>query len=1072
MKPVILVAFANDINNPLLSLYAEQAGIKKQLSPLVVADLCELVIIEQADTQQILDAFNAYKNRIAVFHFAGHAEAYTLQLENAKGETESANARGFAEFLKHQSGLQLVFLNACSTAMQVEDLIEAQVSAVIATSRKIDEGVATFFSINFYQALGIGSTISKAFLEASAAVKMRYGDPENPQKNQYWSDEQHDDILPWKIFYAKGGEIAKSFSIPSAAGNPLFGLPQINDIELPQTPFKYFKYFNSGDASIFFGRSFEIRQLYDAITDEQRSKIIHLYGRSGVGKSSLLAAGVVPRIELTQSIRYIRVRKDESIATSISSTLNCQSNFEEIYKKWRSIEKTQKKPLTLVLDQFENILYESEKIRAGKYSDLDDLISTHRKLGPSIKGKLILSYRKEYLAEIENRFYHNRVDYEKVFLDELNLQGIKDAITGIEQNPVIKKHYRIEIEKGLSDKISNDLMREKNYMIAPILQILLSKMWRSVSSDQIRHFSIKLYEQLRNQGLLLSDFLDQRIRRIESVNASFVESGLTLDLLHFHCTSHGSAEIKTMSQIREAYSHTDFQIQEVLDLLAKEYLLVKTSNENPSYQLAHDILVPVVLEKYRNCRLPAQRANRILKYHLSEKYENDSNLLSPADLDVILQGSNAMRNPGPQADTLIENSKRAIRKSRNKYRLQISGIALLTISVIALFFINQQTSLDRARAEITAMETQAKIAEQSMTLRSMEATNLRLRNVTDSLAINAQRSENRSQQFQENISQLSSALDVTSQIVNIQRKITEAVQNDLSGSLFIKSGDRFIIRQGFGLAQLDPSHSFDTETLFDIPLLARQMTAVLCLQLIREGKLVPSSTVGSFISGVDDEVQSITLAELLSNTSGLPEYLSNHDEFRTIDKERFISRITRIEPIAKKGLVRSNRHTDYIILASIIDEVTEEGFVSSINRLMRDAEMLRTGFRGHRDWIDNNVASGIGRRQADKVVTSWPVASWSILGAGGILSCLEDVMKWQDYVDNQGYIRDLVAYNTLRISTDHSYAEQVESGMNGQFGIFRYYPERQIKLFMFNNCYDENTSVFVELVNAIEQDLF
>ncbi len=1072
MKPVILVAFANDINNPLLSLYAEQAGIKKQLSPLVVAELCELVIIEQADTQQILDAFNTYKNRVAIFHFAGHAEAYKLQLENSKGEIESANARGFAEFLTYQSGLQLVFLNACSTAIQVEDLMEAQVSAVIATSRKIDEGVATFFSINFYQALGIGSTISKAFLEASAAVKMRYGDAEDPLKNEYWADEMHDEVLPWKIFYAKGGEIAKSFSIPSAAGNPLFGLPQLKDVEFPESPYKFFKYFSNKDASIFFGRSHEIRQLYDAITDEDRSKIIHLYGRSGVGKSSLLAAGVVPRIELTQAIRYIRVRRDEPILTSIGANLNCISSFQKIYQKWLKIEKTQQKPLTLILDQFENILYDSEHNKSEKYTDLDNLILNLKKLGNGIKGKLILSYRKEYLAEVENRFYHNKVDYEKVFLDELNLQGIKDAITGIEKNPVIKKHYRVEIEKGLSNKIASDLLREKNYMIAPILQILLSKMWRSVSSDDTRYFSIKLYDQLRNQGLLLSDFLDQRIRKIESVNSAYIKSGLTLDLLRFHCTSHGSAETKSLAQIKDAYTHTEFQIQDLLDLLTKEYLLVQTNTPTTTYQLAHDILAPVILEKYRNSRLPAQRAIRILKYHLSEKNENGANFLSSSDLDVILKGAKAMRNPGSQAEKLIEDSKRDIKRRKNRYYLQVSGVALLIISVIALFFINQQASLERARAEITAMETQAKIAEQSMTLRSMEASNLRLRNTTDSLAVSVQMNEDRSQVFQENISRLSSQLDASAQIVNIQRKITNGVEKGLSGGLFIKSGDEFIIRQGFGLAQKEPPKSFDTETLFDVPLLARQMTVILCVQLIEEGKLTLNSTLGSFFPDVEVDVQSITIKDLVSNTSGLPEYLSNHDEFRNIDKQRLKTRIARIEPIAKKGLVRSNRYTDYILLASIIDEITEDGYVNSIKSLIREVEMIRTGIRGHRDWIDSNAAAGIGKRQADKAVTNWPAASWSILGAGGLLSCLEDVMKWQEYLDKHGYIETLLNYNTFRISADHSYVEQVESGMNGQFGIFRYYPQEQIKLFMFNNCFTDNTADFIEIVNAIEQDLY
>ena len=62
---------------------------------------------------------------------------------DAGGESAAADAGGLAAFLGQQDGLLLVFLNGCSTQQQTQGLLDANVSAVISTSRVIDDQVAT-----------------------------------------------------------------------------------------------------------------------------------------------------------------------------------------------------------------------------------------------------------------------------------------------------------------------------------------------------------------------------------------------------------------------------------------------------------------------------------------------------------------------------------------------------------------------------------------------------------------------------------------------------------------------------------------------------------------------------------------------------------------------------------------------------------------------------------------------------------------------------------------------------------------------------------------------------------------
>ena len=61
----------------------------------------------------------------------------------------------------------------------------------------------------------------------------------------------------------------------------------------PPRPYKFLDYYTENDQGLFFGREEEIEYICSRIL-ARRSFL--LYGRSGVGKSSILRAGVIPRL--------------------------------------------------------------------------------------------------------------------------------------------------------------------------------------------------------------------------------------------------------------------------------------------------------------------------------------------------------------------------------------------------------------------------------------------------------------------------------------------------------------------------------------------------------------------------------------------------------------------------------------------------------------------------------------------------------------------------------------------------------------------------------------------------------
>ena len=136
---------------------------------------CELEVRQNVTSGDVLDVFqsDAYRDRISLFHYGGHANGYELEFESGSGGSKPAHAESFAAFLGQQAGLCAVFLNGFSTRRQVDALLDAGVSIVIATSQAIVDEVATEFADRFYTGLAGGATIRAAFEEALDYCKVR-----------------------------------------------------------------------------------------------------------------------------------------------------------------------------------------------------------------------------------------------------------------------------------------------------------------------------------------------------------------------------------------------------------------------------------------------------------------------------------------------------------------------------------------------------------------------------------------------------------------------------------------------------------------------------------------------------------------------------------------------------------------------------------------------------------------------------------------------------------------------------------------------------------------------------------
>jgi len=166
----ILFLSANPVNTPHILLSQEYNDINDGFKMVPSRDQFDLVQrpgISINDLQRIW-----MENDPQILHFSGHgSDIDGLIFENEEGNAENVSPKYLSDLFKVLGkNIRLVFLNACYTATQAEE-ISKHVDFVIGTVSAIGDKTARVFAKYFYQAFGFGKSIQDAFELAKIQLK-------------------------------------------------------------------------------------------------------------------------------------------------------------------------------------------------------------------------------------------------------------------------------------------------------------------------------------------------------------------------------------------------------------------------------------------------------------------------------------------------------------------------------------------------------------------------------------------------------------------------------------------------------------------------------------------------------------------------------------------------------------------------------------------------------------------------------------------------------------------------------------------------------------------------------------
>ncbi|WP_460623092.1 serine hydrolase [Hymenobacter tenuis] len=218
-----------------------------------------------------------------------------------------------------------------------------------------------------------------------------------------------------------------------------------------------------------------------------------------------------------------------------------------------------------------------------------------------------------------------------------------------------------------------------------------------------------------------------------------------------------------------------------------------------------------------------------------------------------------------------------------------------------------------------------------------------------------------------------------------------------------------VIRQGkivklehYGLANLQDSIPVMAHTRFTINSITKAFVGVAVMQLVEEGKLDLTAPVSRYLPGLPAAWQPVTVRQLLTHTSGLPEVMNDDDMVTEANASAAWAQVQTKPMSFQPGEKFAYNQTNYVLLGQIIDKLSGQPFAQFIQeRQLNVVGMPRTGFgdahnvipHAARGYTFYHMVDGqMGRsKQLRNVFEMFPPF---LRTAAGLNSTAEELARW------------------------------------------------------------------------------
>nr|WP_055504854.1 serine hydrolase domain-containing protein [Nonomuraea pusilla] len=224
-----------------------------------------------------------------------------------------------------------------------------------------------------------------------------------------------------------------------------------------------------------------------------------------------------------------------------------------------------------------------------------------------------------------------------------------------------------------------------------------------------------------------------------------------------------------------------------------------------------------------------------------------------------------------------------------------------------------------------------------------------------------------------------------------------------SGAVLVARGDTVLFSEGYGQADQERGLPNTPATAFRIGSQTKTFTAIDVLLLQERGLLRVSDPLAAYLPGYPGGDR-ITLHHLLTNTSGIPDYITAEGFTRVMGTRRtrqeVIASFRDLPPLFPPGERMSYSNSGWVLLGEVIERVSRRPYGHHLReRVLAPLGMERTGLD-----VTHDVATGY--MSVDGRFAPTPHLDDSNQDAAGALrSSVEDLHRWQRGLWHGGLLR-------------------------------------------------------------------
>ncbi|HVG57882.1 MAG TPA: protein kinase [Hyalangium sp.] len=445
-------------------------------------------------------------------------------------------------------------------------------------------------------------------------------------------------------------------SVPLAAGNPYRGLAP----------------FEAEHRTLFFGRDADIRAVLERL---RRQPLVLVAGDSGVGKSSLCRAGVLPRAaaealdesrEVTTVTLWPGHRPIEALAAALAPLLGRKEpelvtalmdtpawlgrTLRESYQGRRG--------LLLFVDQLEELITLAEPSQATRFAALLGELAL-----PSEGVRVLLAVRGDFLTRVSAlQGLGEEAERALYILRPMSPEGIHEAITG----PARSRGVSFESEALIQTLVASTAHGAGSL---PLLQFALAELWERRNPAHGR-ITLAALGEMGGVAGALSRHADGVLQRLSPAEQQAARR-ILLRLVTAEGMRHHRSE-EELTTASDPASRTALHA-----LLEGRILHTQTAGAQARYELAHDSLM-VSWGTLRNW-LDDDIGHRAVRQRVEAASAEWERL---AHSKEVLWGQQQLDEARPLDSTTLGPRERAfLSASRRALRLQRWGRSLAVLSV-------------------------------------------------------------------------------------------------------------------------------------------------------------------------------------------------------------------------------------------------------------------------------------------------------------------------------------------------------------------------------------------------------